>query len=94
MAIRGADVEQLRSLATKLDSTWAGQIDALISSVDSAVQASANNVWLGPDADKFRTVTWPQHKKALQAARQALADAGGTARRNAAAQETTSANIS
>jgi hypothetical protein len=81
-------------LATKLDSTWAGQIDALISSVDSAVQASANNVWLGPDADKFRTVTWPQHKKALQAARQALADAGGTARRNAAAQETTSANIS
>lgn len=93
MAIRGADVEQLRGLATKLDTTWAGQIDSLITSVDSAVQASANNVWLGPDANEFRNVTWPAHKKALQAARQALADAGATAKRNATAQENTSSTV-
>lgn len=93
MAIRGADVEQLKGLASKLDATWAGQLDTLISSVDKAVLGSANNVWLGPDANKFRTETWPIHKKALQAARTALADAGGTARRNATAQETTSNSV-
>lgn len=93
MAIRGADVEQLRSLANRLEVTWAGQLDQLIASVDSAVQASANNVWLGPDADQFRSVIWPEHKRHLQAARQALAEAGATAKRNAGAQESTSASV-
>ncbi len=93
MAIRGADIEQLKGLATKLEVNWAGQLDQLISTVDAAVQASANNVWLGPDADQFRTVIWPEHKKHMQAARQALADAGATAKRNAGAQENTSSNL-
>lgn len=93
MAIRGADVEQLRGLANRLEVVWAGQLDQLISSVDAAVAASANNVWLGPDAEQFRGVTWPEHKRHLQAARQALVDAGGTAKRNAGAQETTSSSI-
>ena len=93
MAIRGADVEQLRGLANKLEVTWAGQLDQLIASVYAAVQASANNVWLGPDADQFRGVIWPEHKRHLQAARQALAEAGATAKRNAGAQESTSASI-
>ena len=93
MASRGADVEQLRGLANKLEVTWAGQLDQLIASVDAAVQASANNVWLGPDADQFRGVIWPEHKRHLQAARQALAEAGATAKRNAGAQESTSASI-
>ena len=93
MAIRGADVEQLRSLATRLEVTWTGQLDNLIASVDSAVMASAENVWLGPDADQFRGVIWPEHKRHLQAARQALADAGATAKRNAGAQESTSSSV-
>lgn len=93
MAIRGADIEQLQVLANKLEVTWAGQIDQLISSVDSAVQASANNVWLGPDADQFRNQIWPEHRRHLQAARVALAEAGGTAKRNAQAQESTSQSV-
>lgn len=93
MGIRGADVERLFDLANRLESTWAGQIDQLISSVDAAVQASADNVWLGPDAEQFRGVTWPEHRRHLQAARVALAEAGATAKRNAQAQETTSASI-
>ncbi|MEM7340500.1 MAG: hypothetical protein AAF467_17720 [Actinomycetota bacterium] len=94
MAIRGADIDQLRDLANKLENTWAGEIDGLIGRVDTAVQNSANNIWLGPDADQFRNQIWPEHKRALQAARAALAAAGGTARRNADAQENTSRGLS
>lgn len=93
MALRGADIDKLRDLANRLQNTWGSQIDQLISQIDTQVQASASDVWIGPDADQFRNQIWPQHKAALKAARQALADAGATAKRNADVQETTSSSV-
>ena len=93
MALRGADVDKLRDLAGRLQGTWSSQIDQLISQIDSQVMASASDVWIGPDADRFRNEIWPQHKAALRAARQALTDAGTTAKRNADVQESTSSSV-
>ncbi len=90
MALRGADVDKLRDLASRLQGQWSTSIDQLISQVDTQVMASATDVWIGPDADRFRNEIWPQHKTALKAARQALIDAGATAKRNADVQEDTS----
>lgn len=90
MAIFGADIEQLRGLGTKFDTTWAGELEGLIGTIDAEVAAS-EAIWVGPDANNFRGTTWPQHKSAMQAAREALVAAGTLARAQADQQESTSA---
>lgn len=92
MAITGADIQQLQALATKLQVTWAGQIDQLISTIDAEVTNSIN-IWVGNDADQFRNQIWPEHRTRLRAASTALAEAGATAKRNAQAQESTSQTV-
>ncbi len=85
----GANIEMLKGLAGKLDGTWAGELENLISTISGEVANSAD-IWKGPDADQFRGGIWEGHRADLMKAVNALTEAGVMARRQAEAQEATS----
>lgn len=80
MAIQGADLAQLRDLATKFDSD-AAELEALVARLQSATGASGE-YWKGGRADSFRS-DWEGLKPTFDKFVQTLRDAGQAARTNA-----------
>ena len=72
MAIWGADVEQLRTLGTKLQA-GASEIEQQRSNLTRLLDST---VWEGPDAKHFRSEWSGTHTSALNQVIQALKDAG------------------
>jgi uncharacterized protein YukE len=86
MAFLGQDVEQVKQMATQLNSK-AGDIESVISQLTSAV----NGVhWEGPDAKQFKSDWQSQHVPQLRKVVDALRHASQAANRNAAEQQQTS----
>ncbi|WP_441872011.1 WXG100 family type VII secretion target, partial [Pseudarthrobacter sp. TAF60_1] len=83
MAIWGADVEQLRTLGTKLQA-GASEIEQQRSNLTRLLDST---VWEGPDAKTFRSEWSGTHTSALNQVIQALKDAGQKATRNANEQD-------
>lgn len=86
-AMYGADIEQLRSLATQFDRS-ADRLDADRMSVGNAIRISA---WMGPVAMRFRSQWDSDHSRRLHEAAVRLRDAASALRTNAAQQERASA---
>lgn len=86
-AMYGADIEQLRSLATQFDRS-ADRLDADRMSVGNAIRISA---WMGPVAVRFRAQWDSDHSRRLHEAALRLRDAASALRANAAQQERASA---
>ncbi|MEC5182004.1 hypothetical protein [Arthrobacter sp. CG_A4] len=86
MAIRGADIAQLKTLGTKLQA-GSSEIDKQKSLLTKVLGGTD---WKGPDADKFRSEWNGQHTASLAKVSQALQEAGKQASRNASEQESTS----
>ena len=87
MALVGADVEALRTLARTL-SQAADRLDA----TNSTVSGGLSNVrWSGPDAERFRAAWQQQSRKSLSSAATALREAAQALQRNALEQERASA---
>ena len=83
MAMWGLNVEQVKSLATQMD-TKAGDIDNILSALTSQLESTE---WEGPDSTKFRSDWNGQYTNALRQISQALKDTANRARQNAAEQE-------
>lgn len=83
----GADVAQLRTTAGDFDRT-AQELDAIRTLLSSSVSRAP---WRGTDAEQFRGEWNGGHARALTLAAQRLHDAATALRRNADAQEHTSA---
>lgn len=75
----GADVGELRSLASRFDRT-AAQINALTSTVGTQIGTLG---WIGPDADRFRMQWSGQLRSKLKSVAAALEEIGRIARTNA-----------
>lgn len=78
--MRGADIEQLRGLATDFR-TKAGELRGLISFLDGKT-SSSESFWKGPKADGFRT-EWTNVKPQFENFANALDDAASAADNNA-----------
>ena len=87
MAIWGADVNQLKTLGSKLQ---AGSQE-IENQKSMLTKVLAGTQWMGPDADKFRNEWNGEHVAALTRVSQALQQASQQATRNAADQESASA---
>jgi len=85
--VYGADVAQLRSTAAEFERT-AQELGAIRTLLSGSV---ARTPWRGADAERFRGEWDRDHARALTVAAQRLQDAANTLRRNADAQEQTSA---
>ncbi|MGW9413956.1 WXG100 family type VII secretion target [Arthrobacter cupressi] len=83
MAIWGADVQQLKTLGSKL-SAGSNEIEQQRNTLNKVLHGTD---WKGPDADKFRNEWQSQHMTALQKVAQALDEAGKKATKNANEQE-------
>ena len=83
MAIWGADIEQLKTLGTKLQA-GSSEIEKQKNTLTRVLEGTD---WKGPDADKFRSEWNGQHAAALAKVAQALEEAGKQASRNATQQE-------
>lgn len=86
MAYLGQDTEQVKQLATQLNSK-AGDIESVISSLTSSVNGVR---WDGNDARQFKSDWQSQHVPQLRKVVDALRNASQSAKRNAAEQEQTS----
>jgi hypothetical protein len=86
MAIWGADVEQLRTLGSKLEQ-GASDIDSQRASLTSALNVIE---WHGPDATKFKDQWNGELSTMLRRVSEALTEAGQKAKRNADEQTTAS----
>ncbi len=86
-AMYGADVAQLRALATQFDRS-ADRLDADRISVGNAIQISA---WAGPVAVRFRAQWDSDHSRRVHETALRLRDAASALRANADQQERTSA---
>jgi hypothetical protein len=86
MAVWGADVEQLKTLGTKLQN-GANEIEQQKNNLNNLL---TNTEWRGPDADIFRQQWSGEHMTQLTRVAEALKDAGQKATRNA--QEQTDAS--
>lgn len=82
----GADVGQLRALATEFDAA-SQSLDNTVSEVTSMLSSVE---WLGPGGDQFREEWDGHHAPGLRAASTGLAEVRGILERNADAQEQTS----
>lgn len=83
MAVWGLDVEQVRTLSSRL-----GQEAQTISQILSTLTRQLDQTqWTGPDAQSFRSDWSGTHTPALNRVVQALQDAAQKAAQNAAAQE-------
>lgn len=92
-AFIGADVTQLEGMATRLETEHALAIDNVLKAVNTMI-ADLPNVWRGSDATQFASEWDGTHQPMLLNAAEALRTAAGAAKRNAAAQTTTSQNMS
>jgi hypothetical protein len=86
MAIWGADVEQLRTLGSKLQH-GATEIDQQRTNLTNLLN---NTEWRGPDADRFKEQWNGEHTTMLNKVAEALKDAGQKAKRNAEEQSNAS----
>jgi uncharacterized protein YukE len=86
MAVWGLDVEQVRTLSSKLNQE-ASAIQQILSSLTSQLSGTQ---WTGPDSEHFRSDWSGQHTAALNKVIAALQEASQKAQANATAQETTS----
>jgi hypothetical protein len=86
MAIWGADVEQLRTLGSKLQH-GANEIDQQRSNLTSLLNQTD---WKGPDADRFKEQWNGEHTTMLNKVAEALKEAGQKAKRNAEEQSNAS----
>ncbi|MDQ4213452.1 hypothetical protein [Microbacterium capsulatum] len=87
MAMYGADIAQLRTLAQQFD-RHAQQLDAHRMTVGSAIQISA---WLGPVAVRFRHLWDSDYSRRVHSAAETLRSAANDLRRNADEQDRASA---
>ena len=85
----GADVEQLRSMATSLD----GEADRLTSALEAVTREVDGVPWFGPASEEFNGLWHELHRPAAVAAVVVLSDMAGKLRANADAQEQTSADL-
>ena len=83
MAIWGADVNQLKTLGTKLQA-GSQEIDKQRSLLTKVLDSTQ---WMGPDAQKFRNEWNGEHVANLSRISQALQQASQQANRNASDQE-------
>ena len=83
MAIWGADIEQLKTLGTKLQA-GSSEIEKQKSTLTKVLEGTE---WRGPDAEKFRSEWNGQHAAALAKVANALQEAGQQATRNANEQQ-------
>jgi Proteins of 100 residues with WXG len=83
MAIWGADVQQLKTLGSKLVA-GSNEIEQQRNTLNKVLQGTD---WKGPDADRFRNEWQSQHMTSLQKVAQALDEAGKKATKNANEQE-------
>ena len=83
MAIWGADVQQLKTLGSKLVA-GSNEIEQQRNTLNKVLHSTD---WKGPDADRFRNEWQSQHMTALQKVAQALDEAGKKATKNANEQE-------
>lgn len=88
MAVWGLDVQQVRTLATQLN-TKAGEIESILGSLTSTLSGTQ---WEGPDAIAFRNEWSGQHTSALKQVINAMREASTKASQNASAQENVSNN--
>ncbi|CAM3821767.1 WXG100 family type VII secretion target [Smaragdicoccus niigatensis] len=88
MARWGMDVDQVEGAAKQLRDQ-ATQIQTAISNLDRVVNGLPH-IWEGPDATRFVNEFWPQHKKSLMAAKEAITGLAQSATNNASAQRTAS----
>lgn len=86
MAYLGQDVEQVKQMATQLNSK-AGDIESVITQLTSAVNGVR---WDGNDAKQFKSDWQSQHVPQLRKVVDALRSASQAANRNAAEQQQTS----
>lgn len=86
MAFKGADTDQLRQLASKLNNE-SSTINNIISQLNSAV-SSVN--WQGPDATRFKNDWTSTHVPALKNVASALSTASAAATKNASEQDSAS----
>ncbi|MGI5187768.1 hypothetical protein ACQEVI_06460 [Promicromonospora sp. CA-289599] len=85
----GADVEQLRSMATSLD----GEADRLTNAFEAVTREVDGVPWFGPASEEFSSLWHELHRPAAVAAMVALSDMAEKLRANADAQEQTSADL-
>jgi len=83
MAIWGADVQQLKTLGSKLQA-GSNEIEQQRNTLNKVLHSTD---WKGPDADRFRNEWQSQHMTALSKVAQALDEAGKKATKNANEQE-------
>lgn len=84
MAEIGMDVDAVEQASRQLK-TRAGDIATVVARIDGVV-SRLRGQWVGQDARDFIDVAWPQHRKALTAARAAVAGLGQSAWTNAQQQ--------
>ena len=92
-AFIGADVTQLEGMATRLETEHAVAIDNVSTAVNQMIE-QLPTVWRGNDAKQFADTWAGTHRQMLVNAADALREAATAAKRNAAAQTTTSQNMS
>lgn len=85
----GLDVQQVNALGDRLHQA-SGQINDLVHQLTSVLQGTD---WRGHDGDQFRDDWNSRHVSALKQVATALEQAGTQAKRNASAQEQTSASL-
>lgn len=86
MAFKGADTDQLRSLANKLNSE-ATNITNIVSQLTNAVNSVE---WKGADATRFKSEWQSTHAPALKKVAGVLTTASTTAKKNASEQDSAS----
>lgn len=84
MARMGMDVDQVEQTGRRLKN-YANSIDTLVSQLDKVVNALPA-VWQGPDAQRFVTQWWPEHRKSLVTAKSSIDGLGQSALNNASEQ--------
>lgn len=87
MAVVGMDVQEVRNLATQLNSK-ADEIDSIANSLSNQLNSVQ---WIGTDADNFRHDWQSSYASQLRNICSALRDASSRATSNANQQEQTSA---
>jgi uncharacterized protein YukE len=90
MARMGMDVDQVEQTGRQLKS-HATTIGTLVSQLDKVVNALPA-VWQGPDAQRFVTEWWPQHRQSLTTAQSHIDGLGQSALNDASEQRSVSAD--
>ncbi|WP_157236703.1 type VII secretion target [Promicromonospora sukumoe] len=85
----GADIEQLRDMATSLD----GEAERLSSALEIVTRQVGEVPWFGPSSEMFQDEWHERHRPAAVLAAAALSDLAEKLRANADAQERTSADL-